>query len=313
MKKFFFIFFLFSFSVLTKAQRDLPLSEEVVDIGAIQSSKVQSGTVNKNAILIEISTGKKSLAPKAMIVHFYQRADQDGFYYLIDQDNGVYFKVSSRDLTPLTNDIAAFSEPSKFVQYDKKTLVDAKEAKPFSQYFRLASGVISKGFIQETFESTDLENGSALSFDWEHYYRGTLPFQVGAYVGYFKATLRDQNTSEKSRLKGSLPWGLAFQIPLGRGENFWIGAKGFYRNEYELSVKTPTENTNYQIYTSGFHANIQYRYQTENFWPVFFGIDWSRSYISSSDEELTEKINGRDIAIDVVAFNIALGFNYSWW
>jgi hypothetical protein len=165
----------------------------IVSMEEIKRSEVQYGALKIGSTVIHIETNELHKNAEMKYVKYFSVEDEKGFKYLQNKDGSVTWKVPSRFIDPLKNELSMYVPPDKYTPAPKnlvKTVYDRKlKVLPeFSFYAGLVQGQYMKDLFEDkrALIGTSNQYGIQLFTDWN------LPIKAGVVVHYEKASYRLQ-------------------------------------------------------------------------------------------------------------------------
>lgn len=250
----------------------------IVSIEEIIKSEVQYGALKKDSPIRHIDTNQIQKNAEMKYVKYFSVEDEKGFKYLQNKDGSVTWKVLSRFIDPLKNDLMMYVPPDKYKPAPKnlaKTVYDHKlKVRP---EFGFYAGVVQGDYMKDLFEDEKALVGASNQYGIQLFTNWDLPIKAGVAIHYEKASYRLQgggqvlysSTSIGPQIKTKdfdffgAPIRFQTQLrigPLAKASAETIYGNGSFKfNSTDLlaSVERPFKN-NWGEFIIGFYAQSQW-------------------------------------------------------
>jgi hypothetical protein len=179
--------------MLRQSRRFRP-PKRIVSLEKIKGSGTQMGAIQPGVSVRDLKTNKNFTISKPMFVRYFNQEDEHGFKYVQNKDGSVTWRLHSRYVEPIKEEIALNVYPLRYTpaptnilraEYDKKLKIPPE----VSFYAGLVQGDFMKDLYNDNKAKSGLSNQYGL-----HFFTGwKLPIKAGAVLHYEKASYRLDN------------------------------------------------------------------------------------------------------------------------
>lgn len=171
-------------------QRKITLEE-------IKQSGTSLGAINEGALLRKLDSNKDFEVTELIYVKYFNLQDEHGFKYLLNEDGEVNFRVPSRYVAPIKEELALYEPPLIYTpapdnivraEYDKKLSIPPE----FSFY----TGFVQGDFMKDLFNDGKARSGVSNQYGIHFFTQWKLPVKAGLVLHYERATYKLSNGSQ---------------------------------------------------------------------------------------------------------------------
>ena len=279
-----------------------------VALSAIKITPIVQRALKPKSPIQNIKTFKLSENPKRLIVNLHERADEHGFFYLVDKNGEVTRRVQMQFVEAIDDVTVMYEPPKTYVEVvrQKDVPADDKETGYLSQ-FSLRVGQTSANWTADLLNDTRATTtfsttlGANLLLDWQE------SFRMGATLQYESSNHRLQSSSAQYR---NPSFGLIIQSPPSYwGGGPWrVGAQVRTGPFANLQIQDSNGRpTNIKIRTTTFQ--LDWQYIGSNGWGEWsMGLAYQRDYPKLRRQETIVRLNSQASTNDQIGLFVTQGF-----
>ncbi len=166
---------------------------QIIPFEKIEKSGTSLGSIRAGVPIARIQDNKKFTLDKKIFVKYFNQEDENQFKYLLSKNNQILYKIDSRYVIPINEDIDLYETPHHFQSITdpiKKTEYD--DDLKLNLGFGIYSGYVSADFVKDlTNNSTanGISNQFSLqsSLDWNYF------LKPGLILNYEKIDIQISN------------------------------------------------------------------------------------------------------------------------
>lgn len=160
-----------------------------VALDEIMRSPLETGALKKGSVIREIESNKNYRTHKVMYVKYFKLEDEQGFKYLVNKDENVVWKVPSRFVEPLKEELTLYEPPHKYTpaptnivraEYDKKLNI-----RPELSFY---AGAVVGDYMRDLFDDKKARSGTSTQYGLHFFTQWKLPVIVGGVLHYERST-----------------------------------------------------------------------------------------------------------------------------
>lgn len=163
----------------------------------IMNSGTQMGSILAGVPLHNIESDKNYKTSKQVYLRYFNLEDEHGFKYVQNKDGTVTWRVLSRFVEPIKEELSLYVPPLKYTpapdnivraEYDKKLSIPPEVT--------FLAGIVQGDFMQDLFNDPDARNGVSTQYGIHLFTQWKLPIKAGAVFHYEKTTYKLSNGSK---------------------------------------------------------------------------------------------------------------------
>lgn len=161
----------------------------IITLDQIKNSSVQYGVLRPGSSLRHIESNEVQKNVEMKYVKYFSIEDEKGFKYLQNKDGSITWKVPTRFIDPLKNELAMYVPPDKYTPAPKnivRTIYD-KDLKIHPE-FSFYVGLVQGGFMKDLFEDKRALTGTSNQYGVQFFTNWNLPVKAGLSIHYEKAS-----------------------------------------------------------------------------------------------------------------------------
>lgn len=161
-----------------------PIRWEKIKASGIETSSLQGGVP-----LIRLDDNTAFTLPRSIFVKHYELPDEHGFKYLVNNDGTTTYRIDTRYVIPIKNELVLYEPPHKYtpapankvvVVYDKKLVMNPEGV--------LSLGHVTGDYMRDLFNDPKARSGTSTQFAFRYATGWKLPLKVGLVANYERAT-----------------------------------------------------------------------------------------------------------------------------
>lgn len=169
----------------------------VIPLKEIMNSGTQMGSVLAGVPFHNIESDKNFTASKQVYIRYFNLEDENGFKYIQNKDGTVTWRILSRFVEPIKEELALYVLPLKYTpapetitraEYDKKL--------SFPPEVTFLTGMVRGDFMEDLFNDSKARSGTTTQYGVHFFTQWKLPIKAGAVFHYEKATFKLRNGSQ---------------------------------------------------------------------------------------------------------------------
>jgi hypothetical protein len=151
----------------------------------IEQSGVERGSITGGVPIVRIEDNRVFSLARSITVGYYEQEDEHGFKYLINHDGGTTFKIDTRYVEPLKQDLAMYEPPTRFSPAPfNKVKVDYDESLSLLPETRFSVGAAQGYFIQDVFNDSNAKTGVSTQYGMHLFTNWKHPMKIGGALNY---------------------------------------------------------------------------------------------------------------------------------
>ncbi len=160
----------------------------------IKNSGTQMGAVQGGVPFRDLKTNKNFTVSRRMFVRYFNQEDEHGFKYVQNKDGTITWRVLSRYVEPIKEELALYVPPLRYTpapenivraEYDKKLSIP-----PEVSFY---TGVVQGDFMKDLFNDNKAKSGLSNQYGLHFFTQWKLPIKAGGVLHYEKASYRLDN------------------------------------------------------------------------------------------------------------------------
>jgi len=189
-------------AIIRKETKYLP-PKRVVKLPTIIQSGTQKGAIPQGVPIFDIETNQTFYVQELTYVNFFNLEDELGYKYIQGKDGSVKWKLLSRHVEPIKEELNLYVPPHIYTPAPKDI--------PRADYDRYVAilpeaviqfGMTSPTFMRELFMNPNMESGKTFIVGANAYTQWKLPIKVGLTLKYESTTYK---TGDGGNIKYSSP------------------------------------------------------------------------------------------------------------
>ncbi len=163
----------------------------VIPLEEIMKSGTQMGSINAGVPVRNLQDNKNYKLTKQTFVRYFNYEDENGFKYIQNKDGTVSWRILSRFVEPIKEELALYVPPLKYTpapgnivraEYDKKLSIPPE--------FTLLAGIVRGDFMQDLFNDSKARSGTSNQYGIHFFTQWKLPIKAGAVLHYEKSLFK---------------------------------------------------------------------------------------------------------------------------
>lgn len=242
--------------------------KRVIKLSTIVQSGTQKGAIIQGMPLFDVETNQTFYIPELTYVNYFNLEDELGHKYIQGKDGSVKWKVLSRHVEPIKEELNLYVPPHIYTPAPKDI--------PRSNYDRYVAilpevvfqfGMTTPTFMRELFMNPDLESGKTFIVGANAYTQWKLPIKVGL-------TLKYESTTYNAGNGGTVKYSSPSLGPIVKTKDFIIFDRPlrFYA-DFRLSplatAKITTSNSDHRFKFNSTDLGIGLELPFKNNWGEF--------------------------------------------
>lgn len=168
--------------------------KRIIGMEEIKNSGTQMGAIQAGVPVRDLKTNKNFTISKPIFVRYFNQEDEHGFKYIQNKSGTVSWRILSRYVEPIKEEIALYVPPLRYTpapdniiraEYDKKLNLP-----PEVSFY---AGVVQGDFMKDLFNDNKAKSGLSNQYGLHFFTQWKLPIKAGAVVHYEKASYRLDN------------------------------------------------------------------------------------------------------------------------
>lgn len=166
----------------------------IILLEEIKNSGTQMGAIQPGIPVRDLKTNKNFTITKPMFIRFFNQEDEHGFKYIQNKNGTVTWRILSRYVEPIKEEIALYVPPLRYTpapenitraEYDKKLSLP-----PEVSFY---AGAVQGDFMKDLFNDNKAKSGLSNQYGLHFFTQWKLPIKAGAVLHYEKASYRLDN------------------------------------------------------------------------------------------------------------------------
>lgn len=166
----------------------------IILLDEIKGSGTQMGAIQPGVPVRDLATNKNFTVTKPMYIRFFNQEDEHGFKYVQNKNGTVTWRILSRYVEPIKEEIALYVPPLRYTpapdniiraEYDKKLNIP-----PEVSFY---AGTVQGDFMKDLFNDNKASSGLSNQYGLHFFTQWKLPIKAGAVLHYEKASYRLDN------------------------------------------------------------------------------------------------------------------------
>lgn len=243
-------------------RRFLP-PKRIISLEQIQKSEVGQGAIKTGSPIRRLDDNSSHKVFKDIYVRYYKLEDEDSYRYLLNKDGSVSWRIRSKYVEPIEEDLVLYEPPQRYTPAPKnivRTVYDRKlSILPELSFY---TGLVQGDYMADLFEDKKARSGLSNQYGLHFFTKWKIPVKAGAVLHYEKASYRLRGGGQVLYSAFSLGpqiktrdfeiWGqpLRFQMhfrisPFARAEAETIYGSGTFKfnsTDALLSIERPFKN-----------------------------------------------------------------------
>lgn len=213
----------------TRSGNKWNLPSQNIQLKKILEGETSLGSINKGVRIVRIEDNQAFITSRPIFIRFYQLEDEHGFKYLVNKDGTTSYKVDTKLVEPIANELALTEPPTKYTpaplhqvraEYDKKlTLL------PEVSFY---IGPVMGDYMKDLFNDSKARSGISTQYGAHLFTEWSLPLKIGGVVHY-ESTIYGLTGGGKAHYS-SLSFG-----PQLKTKNFEFSGRK-YRGQLQLRI-----------------------------------------------------------------------------
>jgi hypothetical protein len=163
----------------------------IISLEEIKGSGTQLGAIQPGVPVRNLETNKNFTITKPMYIRYFNQEDEHGFKYVQNKSGTVTWRILSRYVEPIKEEIALYVPPLRYTpapdniiraEYDKKLHIP-----PEVSFY---AGVVQGDFMKDLFNDNKAKSGLSNQYGLHFFTQWKLPVKAGAVLHYEKASYR---------------------------------------------------------------------------------------------------------------------------
>ena len=176
---------------LNRQKRKYSPPAPVISLEEIKNSGTQLGSINSGVPIRNLQDNKNYTITKQMFVRYFNYEDEHGFKYIQNKDGTVTWRILSRFVEPIKEEVSLYVPPLKYTpaptnivraEYDRKLTI-----RPEATFL---VGIVKSSFMSDLFNDNKAGSGMSNQYGLHFFTDWKLPIRAGAVFHYEKATFR---------------------------------------------------------------------------------------------------------------------------
>lgn len=164
---------------------------KVIPLEDIQRSGTQMGSLKPGAPIQNLENDKNYKVAKQIYIRFFNLEDENGFKYIQNKDGTVSWRILSRFVVPIKEELSLYEPPLKYTpapdnivraEYDKKLSIPPE--------ITFLAGLVQGDFMQDLFNDTRARSGISNQYGVHFFTQWKLPIKAGGVFHYEKSTYK---------------------------------------------------------------------------------------------------------------------------
>ncbi len=169
----------------------------VIPLTEITKSGTQMGSVLAGVPFHNLTSDKNYKTSKQVYIRYFNLEDENGFKYIQNKDGTVTWRILSRFVEPIKEELALYVPPLKYTpapdnivraEYDTKLSLRPEVT--------FLAGIVQGDFMQDLFNDPEAKSGSSTQYGVHLFTQWKLPIKAGAVFHYEKTTYKLSNGSQ---------------------------------------------------------------------------------------------------------------------
>lgn len=229
----------------------------------IKNSGYELGSIPASAKLRSVTSNKEYGTYKPMYVKYYRLEDEQGFKYLLNKDGTVTYKVHTKYVEPLKDDLVLHEPPSRYTPAPRieRTYYDEKLSVPPELTFY--AGVSQGDYMKDLFNDPKASEGSSVQYGLHFFTKWDLPIRAGGVIHY-------ERTSYNLTNGGKVIYSSPSIGPQFKTKNFdWFVFPVRFQAQFRVSpfARATTDNSEFKFNSADFLASVEF--PIKNSWGEF--------------------------------------------
>lgn len=166
----------------------------IILLDEIKNSGTQMGAVQAGVPFRDLKTNKNFTLTKRIFVRYFNQEDEYGFKYVQNKNGTVTWRVQSRYVEPIKEELALYVPPVRYTpapeniiraEYDKKLNIP-----PEVSFY---AGVVQGDFMKDLYNDNKAKSGLSNQYGLHFFTQWKLPIKAGGVLHYEKASYRLDN------------------------------------------------------------------------------------------------------------------------
>lgn len=168
--------------------------KRIIGMEEIKNSGTQMGAIQAGVPVRDLVTNKNFTISKPIFARYFNQEDEHGFKYIQNKSGTVTWRILSRFVEPIKEEIALYVPPLRYTpapdniiraEYDKKLNLS-----PEVSFY---AGVVQGDFMKDLFNDNKAKSGLSNQYGLHFFTQWKLPIKAGAVVHFEKASYRLDN------------------------------------------------------------------------------------------------------------------------
>lgn len=168
--------------------------ERIISLEEIKQSGTQIGAIRKGALLRNLESNKNYEVSKLIFVKTFNLEDEHQFRYIQNKDGSVTWRIRSRFVDPLKEELSMYVPPHIYTPAPKnivRTVYDKKlNIRPEASVY---TGFVRGDYMGDLFNDNKARNGMTNQFGIHFFTQWNLPIKVGGVFHYERSAYELSN------------------------------------------------------------------------------------------------------------------------
>jgi hypothetical protein len=164
---------------------------KIISMEKILGSGTQMGAISSGSPIRNIESNSNHHVSKLFYVKYFNLEDENGFKYIQNNDGTVSWKILSRYVAPIKEEIALYVPPLRYTPAPKNIVRTEYDYKlSILPELSLYTGVVQGDYMQDLFDDNKARSGLSNQYGIHFFTQWNLPIKAGAVLHYEKTTYR---------------------------------------------------------------------------------------------------------------------------
>ena len=159
--------------------------KKIVRLDKIQASGTQMGAVSAGVPVRNMEDNKNYTLTRMSYVRYFNLEDENGFKYIQNKNGTVTWRILSRYVEPIKQELAMYEPPLKYTpapdnivraEYDKKLSLPPE--------LSLYAGIAKGDYMADLFNDSKASSGSTVQYGLHFFTQWKLPIKVGGVLHF---------------------------------------------------------------------------------------------------------------------------------
>lgn len=176
---------------INRQQRKFVPPVRVIPLEEITKSGTQMGSISAGVPILNLENNKNYKITKQIFVRYFNLEDENGFKYVQNKDGTVGWRILSRFVEPIKEELSLYVPPLKYTpapdnivraEYDKKLSIPPEVT--------FLAGLVKADFMQDLFNDSKANSGTSNQYGIHFFTQWKLPVKAGGVIHYEKASYK---------------------------------------------------------------------------------------------------------------------------